>query len=218
MLNRRRALMVQRESAPILPSGYRQLTYIESTGTQRIQLSTWSTNSVFLNTQIYLRCAVTTHDASSTNLICGTLYNAAQCIGVYNSVPAFGVGASSGEYFTDIDMTEFHDYTMRWEETSTARRYKIIATCDGTITCQRTMTSDVKPGAHSLFAVKVDNSWDRYFKGKLARYTSTNQNGTAHDLIPAERVSDGVVGLYDIITDNFLTNGGTGSFVKGAYV
>lgn len=201
-----------------LPEGYRELTYIESTGTQRIEISTWSTTT-FLNTQIYIRCAVTSHDASSTNLICGTLYNAAQTIGCFNSVSAFGIGTGEGQYFTDIDMTEFHDYTMQWVATSNTKRHKLVSTCDETQTIERTMTNNVAGGTHSLFAVKAENSaWSRYFKGKLARYTSVNQNGTAHDLIPAERVSDGEVGLYDLITGNFLTNSGSGSFVKGAYV
>ena len=38
-----------------------------------------------------------------------------------------------------------------------------------------------------------------------------------HDLVPAER-SDGELGLYDIITDKFYGNAGTGTFIKGDYV
>ena len=38
---------------------------------------------------------------------------------------------------------------------------------------------------------------------------------TLHHYIPCYRKSDNVVGLYDIIADEFKTNAGTGSFTKG---
>lgn len=39
---------------------------------------------------------------------------------------------------------------------------------------------------------------------------------TLHHYIPCYRKSDNVIGLYDIITDEFKTNAGTGSFTKGS--
>lgn len=44
------------------------------------------------------------------------------------------------------------------------------------------------------------------------------QDVLLHNLIPVERISDGELGLYDTITDNFYTNSGTGIFIKGNYV
>ena len=38
------------------------------------------------------------------------------------------------------------------------------------------------------------------------------------DLIPCYRKSDGVIGMYDIVRKQFLTNKGSGSFTKGADV
>lgn len=38
-----------------------------------------------------------------------------------------------------------------------------------------------------------------------------------HDFVPAERRSDGELGLYDKQTAKFYANAGTGTFVKGAY-
>jgi len=38
------------------------------------------------------------------------------------------------------------------------------------------------------------------------------------DFIPARRNSDGVLGMYDTVTQTFLTNGGTGDFIAGPVV
>lgn len=43
----------------------------------------------------------------------------------------------------------------------------------------------------------------------------THDNKIIHDYKPAVRRSDGVAGLYDTITGNFLTNAGIGSFIAG---
>lgn len=45
-----------------------------------------------------------------------------------------------------------------------------------------------------------------------------DSNTLTHNLIPVERQIDGVLGLYDTITDTFYTNAGTGTFVKGGYI
>lgn len=38
------------------------------------------------------------------------------------------------------------------------------------------------------------------------------------DLVPCYRKSDGVIGMYDIVRNTFLTNAGSGAFTKGADV
>lgn len=38
------------------------------------------------------------------------------------------------------------------------------------------------------------------------------------ELIPCYRKADNVVGLYDTISNNFLTNSGSGTFVAGPNV
>ncbi|MBQ6675121.1 MAG: hypothetical protein IJM75_03225, partial [Ruminococcus sp.] len=45
-----------------------------------------------------------------------------------------------------------------------------------------------------------------------------SNNTLTHDLIPAERESDGAAGLYDRVTGKFYGNLGTGEFVKGGYI
>jgi hypothetical protein len=45
------------------------------------------------------------------------------------------------------------------------------------------------------------------------------ENGTrVQDFVPCYRKADGVIGMYDLVTDTFFTNAGTGTFTKGADV
>ena len=49
------------------------------------------------------------------------------------------------------------------------------------------------------------------------KYYDKNNNLKC-DLVPCYRKSDGVIGMYDLITEAFFTNAGSGSFTKGANV
>lgn len=55
---------------------------------------------------------------------------------------------------------------------------------------------------------------------KLTIYSAliTENGSISMNLFPCFRKSDGVIGLYDIISDNFLTNNGTGVLTKGANI
>lgn len=54
-----------------------------------------------------------------------------------------------------------------------------------------------------------------YQYGTIYSLEITHNNEIIHDYKPAVRRSDGVAGLYDTITGNFLINAGTGSFIVG---
>lgn len=58
---------------------------------------------------------------------------------------------------------------------------------------------------------------NRYaFSGKIKTLQITNSGGSVtHQYVPCYRKSDDEIGMYDLITGTFLTNAGTGSFVKG---
>ena len=39
-----------------------------------------------------------------------------------------------------------------------------------------------------------------------------------NDILPAKRIADNSIGMYDLVTNTFLVNSGTGSFVAGGEV
>ena len=60
--------------------------------------------------------------------------------------------------------------------------------------------------------------WSTFSKG-FKVYSCKIYTGTAvaRNFIPAERVSDGKPGMYDLVNDVFYVNQGTGEFIKGPY-
>lgn len=57
-----------------------------------------------------------------------------------------------------------------------------------------------------------------YYQGKVFNLKMDNGNGLVRNLVPCYRISDGVNGMYDLISNLFFTNSGTGEFVRGPEV
>jgi hypothetical protein len=52
-------------------------------------------------------------------------------------------------------------------------------------------------------------------RGKIFYVQIYDNNILVRDFIPARRNSDGVLGMYDTVTNTFFTNAGTGEFIAG---
>lgn len=82
--------------------------------------------------------------------------------------------------------------------------------------------SSTNNGNLYLFAANnwYNNTTQWYFSGKL--YSAVFKNATTGDviknLVPCYRKADGEIGLYDKTNQAFITNAGSGTFIKGADV
>lgn len=56
-----------------------------------------------------------------------------------------------------------------------------------------------------------------YFEGKIYSAQILENGQIVRNYVPSFRKSDNVIGMYETITKQFLTNAGTGTFTKGAY-
>jgi hypothetical protein len=56
------------------------------------------------------------------------------------------------------------------------------------------------------------------FSGRLYYFYFRQDNVEVFDMIPCYRKSDGEIGMYDIVSNTFFTNAGTGTFTKGGNV
>lgn len=56
------------------------------------------------------------------------------------------------------------------------------------------------------------------FKGRIYNAVISKDNEIVADFVPCYRKADGEAGMYDLVTETFFTNQGTGTFGKGADV
>ena len=59
------------------------------------------------------------------------------------------------------------------------------------------------------------NSGNYTASAKIWRYKQTRNGELIRDFIPCVRNTDGIAGMYDLVTDTFFTNQGTGEFLYG---
>lgn len=68
------------------------------------------------------------------------------------------------------------------------------------------------------FHENVEKAPKWFLKGRIYYYTIWEVGVVTHNFLPCYRKSDGEIGMYDVITKQFFTNQGTGTFLKGSNV
>ena len=66
-----------------------------------------------------------------------------------------------------------------------------------------------------LFAERNDNNAINKGRVKIYDFKLKENNLIILDLIPSKRKSDNVIGMYDLVSRQFFTNAGTGTFTAG---
>lgn len=54
-----------------------------------------------------------------------------------------------------------------------------------------------------------------FCKARMYEYIISFNDEVISHLLPVKRISDGVLGMYDVVTRKFLINAGTGTFIAG---
>lgn len=189
----------------ILPTGYTQLEYIESDGSQWL-----STDVTGLNTGewvIYAKWMLT--DTPTKNY-------------------AYVVGASNTE-----QQNAFRIIT-RLKETTTYLAYGNSSASSGGFTFTNVAANTIHEGFIRNGSVEIDGvsrettvqgdpisayapirlSYNG-FVGRIYGSYATKNGVRICNLIPGRRISDGEIGMYDTVSNTFKTNAGTGDFVAG---
>ena len=71
-------------------------------------------------------------------------------------------------------------------------------------------------GRFCLFRMNAGGTYT--FTGKIYTVKLEKNDNTLVELVPCFRKSDGEIGMYDIISNAFITNAGSGTFTKGGNV
>lgn len=186
-----------------LPSGYTQLEYIQSSGTQYV-------DTEFIPNQdsriVYdcerLSAAASEHffgirtGNSAVAAFCFYIYSSGWRY-AYNSATLTGTGPSTGRYVFDAN--------------------KNIANINGSAAMTGTYAAFTAAASALLFAMRSTPSGLSYGSHKL--FTSKLYDNTTliRDYIPCSNPS-GVIGLYDLVNSKFYANAGTGAFTAGPEV
>lgn len=195
------------EEQSILPDGYTQLKYIESTGTQWIDTQT-EILTYKNDTIIDLTIGKCTNLVNSENGIFGVCsYTSGswnnQAGARWKTVNILR-GAWSPSYY-DNTVTQQDINYLHIEKDNTTFNGNLLSNFlfipkaynENSVILFATSPQSTKTGAISIYYCKISNK-----KGEVLR-----------ELIPARRNSDNELGLYDIVSNNFFTNSGTGTFI-----
>lgn len=194
----------------ILPDGYTQVDYIVGSGTQYIKTG-YKPNA---NTNVVSKCYVSDFSLSR-NYICGTISGSPAkdryqiCFGtITTSANTMWCRDESVHRFNITPPTKPFDITTSGEN----------ITIDGT-TYTYTDTQAFDSNAKELYLLAINNNGSASDIGngvRLYSFKIYESSSLLHNYIPCYRNSDNAVGLYDLITNTFLTNAGTGSFTYGS--
>lgn len=184
-----------------LPSGYTQLEYIRSSGTQYVNTGVVETS----NTTIDL-------DLEVEQILPHYIYGVQQNSGsyAYNSIYQNNLF----EYnYADLSFTQ----TARIKMQQRIADGTMYATING-VTLNRPIGVPI-PDTILIFAIRFNNGNVRLYPAAVKLYAfSIKKSGTlVRDFVPCKNDS-GAVGLYDTVGARFYANAGTGSFTAGPEV
>ena len=191
-----------------LPSEYQEVEYIESSGTQYINTQ-YIINS---NVRFELKTSISSFAGGSWHtLFGGRMY--------WNSSDAFDIGYSaSGYMYVNIGGVNPSVYT----NISLNTVYEIVADKDKTIVNGNvsSYSSSLTSGTYNIYLFALNNlgSVDEYGRIKIYTFKIYEGDTLVKDYVPCYRKADNVIGMYDTVTNTFLTNAGSGTFTKGADV
>ncbi len=193
---------------PDLPEGYAPLEWIESTGGQYIDTGV----NAGANTTIDMSFGHCVYNEST--LFGKDVWDSRGWLFIMQSdhFRFFGATGSNAALWNLIgkDLTEQRDYRFTLGTDNTARMFDANGTELCALATDRSTDSN-----HSLWLFKCNDPHGKS-GGKFRFYSAkigTDEGETLRDFVPARRMGDRAVGLYDRVTKSFFANAGTGAFL-----
>lgn len=199
----------------ILPNTYQQVEYLESSGTQYINTDIYGTNNHGAEI-VYARNSISSTDSAR---IFGTR-NGAAGAGAFaflssykgkNDDPVY-IGSNSSTYSPSpssigVDL-DFH--TLKCNVNNDKKVYY-----DDNLVATGNNTSYTAKAVASIFRVYISSYYGDPGNAKVKLLKIYNNGELIRNYIPCYRIADNEPGMYETITETFLTNDGTGSFAVG---
>ena len=192
-----------------LPEGYKRLEWIESTGSQYIDTGV----DAGTNTTIDMSFGHSVYGNGRT-LFGKDVWDPQGFLFILQNgkFRFFGAkGKEPGEAWNLVekDETEERDYRFTLGADNKARLFG----ADGRELCALA-TDRSTASHHTLWLFKCDSPYSALGEFRLyAMKIGTDAGETLRDFVPARRMNDKAVGLYDRVTKRFFANDGTGAFL-----
>ena len=200
-MTRRRALLARVESGGVrFPAEYQEVEYIESTGTQYINTGLVPT----VGLSFECKFLVTSSDSPGFGNVFGSRYGSNS--GEYQLTSYGGGNISVGtRNRVSLAINTVHVVTFDGDTT---------ATVDGTDVNLTIGSLSNTSYNIALFGINQLGVYQQLQAGRIyyCRF------GNVRDFVPCYRISDGEIGMFDIVNSTFYTNIGSGTFLKGADV
>lgn len=209
--NERVTVNVVKETLPTLPTGYTQVEYIRANGTQYIN------TGVIANSPRTAEFDIEFVTRGVTQTPCGAQKNNANAM-VFASIYYYSLTFSYGGSSTGLgNLTNNKRYSF---VTALRSGYQSLA-LDGANQGQTTKSGDLTNDLpFYLFANNNNGNPTGLCDAKIYRCIIRNGGQTTSpklcELIPCREEATGKYGMYDLISNTFLGNQGTGDFEGGA--
>ena len=198
--------LVEGEFENILPSGYTQVDYIESSGTQYIDTG-FIPNQ---DTSVYAKISTLTVSPTGNKTIFGSR--------VSSISGHFGITIGATQWFTGYGTNQINTGLIATSNTQyEIKKEKGVLTLNSNQYIQ-TSNDFTSPGNMYIFAMNQNNKAIAFAPIQLYYFKIYNDTTLVHDFIPCYRNSDNEAGLYDLVNNVFYANQGTGEFTYGTKI
>lgn len=197
--------MVSGGNSSRLPAGYTELLYLESNGTQYINMACDVNKSLFFGIEADI-WALHPHN-NSYAIFSANPY--AQFISTFYS---YNTSTNKSTFTSSIGGTAA---SGGWGAEVGSKTHIILSTEGKTV--NGTYTALSRPLTANITNFRLFGGYGNNYRYpiRIGEFKITGGTTLMRDLIPAMRDSDSVVGMYDLANNTFLTNAGSGTFSYG---
>jgi len=214
-------LLLQLGGITQVPAGYTQLEYIESTGTQWIDTGYKPNNFTnfeikYLHTGWLSSTAVNSPYGCTNNPQAGRanngLFRTNRGESRFNRVAWGNTNAD-----TNIDLP--NQFLAELNEWYTDKYLQNKIYINGILAATSNVSTNISwNSSRTMYLFRRNASTPMPSKMRISYAKIWENESVIKNFIPARRNSDGVLGMYDTVTNTFFTNAGTDEFIGGPIV
>lgn len=199
------------------PDGYTRLQYLESSGTQAIDTGKY----LKLNSKLACDCHYLTGNQGSYAFMFGSASPIVGAMVVDSST--YPVNRNNGYWsfgdksdkITSPEVLPYIRGMITLNKDSGTVEYSGYSSTKSTVTIGATTVSENQNSHICLFCRGNNGSYERFAKCRIYEYWYYEGDTLIQHMIPLMRNSDSVLGMYDLESDTFFTNVGSGVFAGG---